>query len=73
MRIGILAETTLMKTLQEQLGLPLLDLNQESADEQALAVQRGEVLRVGVGVLQRRQELQAQLQRGAVAAVAYPL
>src|SRR6185436_3069698 len=44
-RLGILAETTLMKTLQEQLGLPLIDLNQESADEQALALIREELAR----------------------------
>jgi len=44
-RLGILAETTLMKTLQEQLGLPLIDLNQESADEQALTLIREELAR----------------------------
>ena len=44
-RIGILAEATLMKTLQEQLGLPLVDLNQESADEQALGLIREELAR----------------------------
>src|SRR5262245_7848377 len=44
-RLGILAESTLMKTLQEQLGLPLLDLNQESADEQALTLIREELAR----------------------------
>ena len=44
-RLGILAETTLMKTLEEQLGLPLIDLNQESADEQALALIREELAR----------------------------
>src|SRR6185436_13664906 len=44
-RLGIIAETTLMKTLQEQLGLPLIDLNQESADEQALTLIREELAR----------------------------
>src|SRR5262245_24129741 len=44
-RIGILAEATLMKTLHEQLGLPLIDLNQESADEQALGLIREELAR----------------------------
>jgi type IV pilus assembly protein PilB len=44
-RLGILAEGTLMKTLQEQLGLPLLDLNEESADEQALTLIREDVAR----------------------------
>src|SRR5439155_1344227 len=42
----------------------------EAADEPELAVAGGEVLRVAVGVLQGRQELQGQLQRAAVAAVA---
>jgi type IV pilus assembly protein PilB len=44
-RLGILAETTLMKTLEEQLGLPLVDLNQETADEQALGLIREELAR----------------------------
>jgi type IV pilus assembly protein PilB len=44
-RLGIITESTLMKTLQEQLGLPLVDLNQESADEQALALIKEDLAR----------------------------
>jgi len=44
-RLGIITESTLMKTLQEQLGMPLVDLNQESADEQALALIKEELAR----------------------------
>ena len=44
-RLGVLTESTLTKTLQEQLGMPLVDLNQESADEQALALIREELAR----------------------------
>ncbi len=44
-RMGVLSESALMKVLQSQLGMPLLDLDQESADEQALALIKEEIAR----------------------------
>jgi type IV pilus assembly protein PilB len=35
-RMGVLSEPTLMKVLQAQLGTPLIDLNEQPADEQAI-------------------------------------
>jgi type IV pilus assembly protein PilB len=44
-RMGVLTESALMKVLESQLSMPLVDLNQETADEQALALVREELAR----------------------------
>jgi type IV pilus assembly protein PilB len=44
-RMGVLTESTLMKVLESQLGMALVDLSQETADEQALALVREELAR----------------------------
>ena len=41
--MGVLTEERLLKTLQQQLGLPLVDLEQVSVDEQALSLVSEEV------------------------------
>ncbi|MGH7730104.1 MAG: ATPase, T2SS/T4P/T4SS family, partial [Candidatus Eiseniibacteriota bacterium] len=45
MRMGLVTEDVLMRTLQHQLGLPLVDLSELAADEQALALVREELAR----------------------------
>jgi type IV pilus assembly protein PilB len=44
-RMGLVAEGTLLKHLQQQLGLPLLDLGEVTADEQALTLVREDLAR----------------------------
>jgi type IV pilus assembly protein PilB len=45
MRMGLVTEEVLMRQLQQQLGLPLVDLSEVTADEQALALVREELAR----------------------------
>ncbi|HKQ57279.1 MAG TPA: ATPase, T2SS/T4P/T4SS family [Candidatus Eisenbacteria bacterium] len=45
MRMGLVTEDVLLKQLQLQLGLPLVDLTEVTADEQALALVREDVAR----------------------------
>ena len=45
MRMGLVTEDVLTRQLQNQLGLPLVDLSEMTADEQALALVREEVAR----------------------------
>jgi type IV pilus assembly protein PilB len=44
-RMGLVTESQVMKTLQLQLGLPLVDLAEVAADEQALALVKEELAR----------------------------
>jgi type IV pilus assembly protein PilB len=44
-RLGVVSEATLLRQLQAQLGLPLIDLLEVTADEQALALVREELAR----------------------------
>jgi type IV pilus assembly protein PilB len=44
-RLGLISESTLIQQLQRQLGLPLVDLDEITADEQALALVREEMAR----------------------------
>ncbi len=45
LRMGLVSEETLMRQLQLQLGLPLVDLAEVTADEQALALVREDLAR----------------------------
>ena len=45
MRMGLVTEEALMRQLQLQLGLPLVDLSEMTADEQALALVREDLAR----------------------------
>jgi len=45
MRMGLVTEDVLMRQLQLQLGLPLVDLSEMTADEQALALVREDLAR----------------------------
>jgi type IV pilus assembly protein PilB len=44
-RMGVLSEPTLMKVLQTQLGTALIDLTEESADEQAISLIKEQMAR----------------------------
>jgi type IV pilus assembly protein PilB len=44
-RMGLVSESQLMKTLQLQLGLPLIDVGESVADEQALALVKEDLAR----------------------------
>ena len=44
-RMGVLSEQSLLKVLQVQLGLPFVDLQEESADEQALTLIKEDIAR----------------------------
>ncbi|MEK7329205.1 MAG: type II secretion system protein GspE, partial [Candidatus Eisenbacteria bacterium] len=44
-RLGLITEEMLLRQLQHQLGLPLVDLGEVTADEQALALVREELAR----------------------------
>src|SRR5206468_11299104 len=44
-RMGVLSEPALMKVLQAQLGTPLVDLNEQAADEQAIALIKEQMAR----------------------------
>ena len=50
MRMGLVTEDVLLKQLQLQLGLPLVDLSEMTADEQALALVREDVARKYVAI-----------------------
>ena len=66
-RMGVLTEPALMKVLQAQLGMPLIDLNEDAADEQAISLIKEQMARKYVALPMRTES------RNLIVAMADPL